>query len=172
MIYRCRNWDSICKENGFPYPRLDFCGLRFPLSTINHLMYVVSKVLSNQGVVRHRIVDHNLTKILLFPLLSISEILERSNFNSGVLNLSAFVTLFWAYMYKYVWLLAQPISQGKSCRNHGLYDRKYQLSGSFCSTLVTSVWITIETFTSGIFWLLYFKEICRWEFESKLHWIT
>ena len=39
---------------------------------------------------RDRIVDHNLIKILLFPMLSISEILEWSiNFNSGVLNLTS-----------------------------------------------------------------------------------
>lgn len=44
--------------------------------SLNSLSRGMSKLLSNKD----RIVDHNLTTILLFPMLSISEILERSNF--------------------------------------------------------------------------------------------
>ena len=47
---------------------------------------------------RDRIVDHNLIKILLFPMLSISEILEWSiNFSSGVLNLTRLLPYFELY---------------------------------------------------------------------------
>lgn len=67
----CEYWNSL----PMALHACDSSGLRF-LLILYPVMYVLCKLLSNKD----RIVDHNLTTILLFPMLSISEILERSNF--------------------------------------------------------------------------------------------
>lgn len=65
----CEYWNSL--PNGSSCLRFLWLAV-----SLNSLSRGMSKLLSNKD----RIVDHNLTTILLFPMLSISEILERSNF--------------------------------------------------------------------------------------------